>query len=678
MLQRHPLIFAAALLASLLLVSFAFWPSLHATFLLDDRPNLLPLKALVDNHHSFSAVVFGNQSGLLGRPVSLASFALDALSKGYTPESFRSTNILLHLICGLAALWFTGLCLEICGLPRHVAWLAAIGVATVWMLSPIQLSTVAYIVQRMTQLATLFTLAGLIFYVKSRLALERGDQQTGHGLLAICVFVCLPLAALSKESGLLLLLLLVPLEFMLLRPSGRIHTHTTINGLHLIIVGATLLVTILVIYSTLIQTHTGYQLRDYSAWERVLTQGRALWSYLITALVPDTIWIGVYHDDFPISRGLMQPATTLIALCAWLVVVGAALLSRRSALYPLGFGTLFFLLGHSMEASPLPLEPFFEHRNYLPMLGIYIGLAWTAWHVWHHARTTRLIRAALSALLVAWPALFAVQTHATAKTWSNTGLLLQLSETAHPDSFRLAVDLIDLYSRSNQLDESLQRIDKQIDRGAPKAGLTLQRIISFCNAGQSPSAEALRQLEQLRHLDRHAAYLMAAADQLISRVIEDECGGTLPKQDLFGALLGWLTALNTTAPSAVPYHDDARWMLNYHTARLAAHAGQWLPAVFLADQATRVQARAEAHLLLTQVLAAKACNDLALQALQRARELPGRELEVPLEIAEQAVIQSQASSQLPGESACDQAAGLIARQHASHEPQAPESNQQNP
>ena len=49
---------------------------------------------------------------------------------------------------------------------------------------------------------------------------------------------------------------------------------------------------------------------------------------------------------------------------------------------------LFFLVGHSMESTVIPLEMVYEHRNYLP--GMLVCLAMAAAIVLPAARSKRL------------------------------------------------------------------------------------------------------------------------------------------------------------------------------------------------------------------------------------------------------------------------------------------------
>jgi hypothetical protein len=106
---------------------------------------------------------------------------------------------------------------------------------------------------------------------------------------------------------------------------------------------------------------------DFTAWERLVTESRILWEYLFNAFVPQATNLGPFHDDYPVARSIMNPVT-LLAFSGWLVTFVAALFFRRR--YPLfAFAVLWFLGGHLLESTVIPLELYYEHRNYLPIVG---------------------------------------------------------------------------------------------------------------------------------------------------------------------------------------------------------------------------------------------------------------------------------------------------------------------
>jgi hypothetical protein len=140
--------------------------------------------------------------------------------------------------------------------------------------------------------------------------------------------------------------------------------------------------------------------------------------------------MGFFHDDIPVSRGLWSPVTTALSLLAWACVMGAALWWRRKSPLLL-FAMLFYLVAHSVESSILPLELVFEHRNYLPSVGVAILAAFAMLQFFMRFNQQRLW-IALCAMLGILATLLFVRTHA----WSDEMTLARFNVVNHPNSAR--------------------------------------------------------------------------------------------------------------------------------------------------------------------------------------------------------------------------------------------------
>jgi hypothetical protein len=101
-----------------------------------------------------------------------------------------------------------------------------------------------------------------------------------------------------------------------------------------------------------------------------------LWEYLLNAFLPRPGHFGPYHEAYPIARNLLEPAT-FISAASWIAVSALAVLWRRK--YSIvAFGVLWFLAGHLLESTTIPLEMYFEHRNYLPIVGPIFAIIYLA------------------------------------------------------------------------------------------------------------------------------------------------------------------------------------------------------------------------------------------------------------------------------------------------------------
>lgn len=426
-----------------------YLPGLTGHFIFDDGANIRINPYLHIDRLDFSAIwqaAFSGEAGPLKRPISMASFAVNYYLSGMDAYYFKLTNLGIHLINGVLIFFFTrlllGLHLRVRGVTddKSVVWMA-MAVAAIWLLHPFNLTGVLYVVQRMTSLAALFTLAGLTLYLHGRKKLLDGKRS---GLVAItaAILVFTPLAALCKESGALLPLFMLVIEATLLRwntPDRRS------RRVLILMVGLPIVIPLLLGIFYLLgkpgpMLAGGYSWRDFSLVERLMTEARVLWFYLHMIVLPSMGKMGLHHDDFLISKSLLSPWTTLPAIAGLLLLATGAFVARNKQ--PLiTFGITFFFAGHALESTIIPLELVFEHRNYLPMLGILLPLAYYALHPGLNVSSVRMRRIAFLMLLV----LFGALTATRAQQWGDTFIMRTLEVERHPRSVRAHTDLANLY-----------------------------------------------------------------------------------------------------------------------------------------------------------------------------------------------------------------------------------------
>ncbi|XSG84631.1 MAG: tetratricopeptide repeat protein [Methylohalobius sp. ZOD2] len=438
----------------------AFWtylPGLVGGFLFDDQPNLAlneSLKHAKPTWDSLTAVAFSGDAGPLKRPVSMLSFGLNVIVAGMAPYWFKFTNVLIHLFNGALVYGLTVLLLgvlrEVRGIsvgPRRARWIAA-AVSAVWLLHPLNLTSVTYTVQRMTSLAALFTFSGLILYVLGRRLWLRQPPRPRLGLALVLAGIggLGALAALSKENGLLIVVFAFLIEGLFFRfQAATPMLRRTAVGLNLAWAAVPALGgAVYYLGLHLDQLASGYGSRTFTLTERVLTEPRILWWYVHFLLVPDIRDMGLFHDDIPLSHGLLDPPMTLFAILEWgLVAVVAIALHRRAPVF--AFGVLFFLGGHAMESTIFPLEIVHEHRNYVPGYGVLLALFYYLLHPRFGRVLTRLrgapvggepLLAARVLAVVGFAALAAGGTWARSAAWSDQRRLAMAEVTHHPESAR--------------------------------------------------------------------------------------------------------------------------------------------------------------------------------------------------------------------------------------------------
>ena len=370
--MRNISIVGVSVLAAGALLLALYWAGLQGAFFFDDEPSILHAEGVrldMLSVGSLEEALASGRSGPSGRPVAQLSFALNHYFSGFAPFAFKATNLAIHVLCGVLAFWLAlrllaGQRSEIRQRPALV--LAGL-VASLWLLHPIQLTPVLHVVQRMTSLSALFLFAALLLHVMAR---EREGRAGWLGLM-IAWGVLWPLSYFSKETGALFPAFALAWELILRRSrkgglDGFARVFAVLSGLTFAGVA---------IYLAIPAGQwlwAGYALRDFSAVERMLTEGRVLWFYLGLILFPRLEALGLYHDDLAVSTGLIAPWTTLLALVG---LFGLIWLAWRVRLrMPLtAFGVAWFLIGHGLESTFLPLEIAHEHRNYVPLFGILLA-----------------------------------------------------------------------------------------------------------------------------------------------------------------------------------------------------------------------------------------------------------------------------------------------------------------
>lgn len=427
-MSKQQFLVSGLLLACLVLFSWAVLSQgLHNQAFIDDIANIAPIERIAKSPtwETTYKVIFNNKSGPFGRPLSMASFALDA---HYWPQQFSSLirhNILLHILSGVCVLWFSFLLFLKINLTTQKSFNLALVVSAVWIFHPLLVSTYLYAVQRMTILASIFCLLSLVTYLKLR---EQFYRNNIISLTLACALLSLPiaLAILSKENSFTVISLIGLTEMFIIAQLG-----ITPDKIRRAILVLAIISTSVALLAWIANYHDRYvfasQVRGFDLVERLLTQCRVLVDYLYNSLIPHRAGSGLFHDDIQVSRGPLSPISTLPSLILISTLTVCAITYFRRSPY-ICFAIAWFLLAHLTEASVIPLELKYEHRNYLPMVGLLIGLVLFVNHSF-----SKLWRALIpSVFLLAC----ITTTFSSVKLWSTPLLQSEIWRAEHPSSMR--------------------------------------------------------------------------------------------------------------------------------------------------------------------------------------------------------------------------------------------------
>jgi len=369
-----------AFVALLALAWLAYSPGLTSGFVFDDMGTLPALGATgpVDNAAAFWRYVTADSSDPTGRPLSMLSFLIDANDWPADPYPFKRTSVLLHLLNGALLTWFLARLGRTLGVPDDRSAAAAVLGAGLWLLHPLFASTTLYVVQREAMLPATFVLIGLLGYLAGRARSVRGDR-SGAWLSGFSIVACTGFAMLSKANGLLLPLLAWIVEAIALSPRAPVDDARTARGFRrmratVLALPTAILLAYLAKYAWGAFVDGISHVRPWTLGQRLLTEPRVLCDYLSLLWIPSPYTAGLFNDAYTASTDLLTPATTLPAIVFVFALIGAAFAVRKR--HPaLALAILFYFGGQLMESSVIPLELYFEHRNYVPAMLMFWPLA---------------------------------------------------------------------------------------------------------------------------------------------------------------------------------------------------------------------------------------------------------------------------------------------------------------
>jgi protein O-mannosyl-transferase len=372
--RGHSLLLAVIIVTLTLIYAGSF----RGTWVFDDIPNIVENPSVHLDRLDWSGLqkTFYGMGDSIKRPLAYLSFGLNYYTHGLEVFGYHLVNLIIH---GLATVFLYLLIYHMLHLPllarRYAgqARVAAFAAALLWATSPIQVTAVTYIVQRMASMAALFFIMAMLFYLFGRTA---PDPYRKAGWFGLCLLAGL-LSLACKENAAMLPVTLYLFDVLLIQGVDRVRfrRHLLLAAIPLALLAG---LAFLVSDPIRILTGGGYEDREFTALERLLTQPRVLIFYLSQMIYPIPERFALIHE-VQISRSLLAPWTTLPAIGFWLVWLGAGVyLAARRPL--ISFCLLFFMVNHAVESSIISLELVFEHRNYLPSMALFLlaGLGLTA------------------------------------------------------------------------------------------------------------------------------------------------------------------------------------------------------------------------------------------------------------------------------------------------------------
>lgn len=401
----------------LAIAAAVYWTGLQGSYLFDDYPNIVDNQGVQPPDASLPSLInaaLSSPASEFKRPLASLSFAINYLISGLDPFWMKVTNLVIHLLNGLLVFLLARVLLLVQEkdapmadrFPPVEVGIARVGVvgalvAGGWLLLPINLTGVLYVVQRMESMANLFVLIGLFGYVSGRrlmLASASASSAPGRGNFGFSAYfrgfvlcftsVTIPtaLGLLAKETAVMLPLYALLTEWALFQFGesvenkpfpGAAHAKTPrrdlrVVGLYLLVLVLPMLLGLVWLVPGLLKPET-WASRDFTLGTRLLSEARIVVDYIAWTLLPMPNALSFYHDDFRISIGLTTPWSTLGSIAFLIIFIGAAIwLRSRKPLVSLGMA--LFLGCQLLTGTILPLELIYEHRNYFASFGLLMAV----------------------------------------------------------------------------------------------------------------------------------------------------------------------------------------------------------------------------------------------------------------------------------------------------------------
>ncbi len=372
---RH--LIAIGLIVGVALVAYS--NTFHVPFHFDDRPDIVENPNVHLNVFTWDGLgrLIKNTYAVTIRVFSFYTLALNYYFGGFNVFGYHLVNFLIHIASGIFLYCFLLLTLNLPSLKEKygsISYKVALFSSLIFISHPIQTQSVTYIVQRMASMAGMFYLLSFVLYIKGR-------RSTGWPRVFYFGGTVLSylLGVFSKENVAILPLFIALYEFYFfqnfdLSPKGKkilfalLGMLLALGVLGFIVWGGRYMQ----------EVKEGYEYRaslsvPFTMWERILTQSRVVLYYLSLLAFPHPSRLNLDYD-FPVSKTILDPPTTLISILIIAGLIGYSIWTAKKRPV-LSFCILWYFGNLVIESSIFPLEMVYEHRLYLPAVGPFVLFA---------------------------------------------------------------------------------------------------------------------------------------------------------------------------------------------------------------------------------------------------------------------------------------------------------------
>ncbi len=422
------------------------------------------------------------------RPAADVTFALNYLAGGLDTMVYRVTNIGIHALNGLLIFLLFIHFLDISSSSRiedqNKKYFTALAASLVWLLHPLHIQSVTYIVQRETSMSAMFCLIALLCYITGRGYIQKKNNSHRSIIVPTISFSAAALfwiiAVLSKQNAVILPLLVFGYEILFHADKRNYDT----KALVFFSIFSLLVIFLFVIYflgdNPIAKIQGWYEDKPFTLSQRLLSEARVVIYYFSLLIYPNPSRLNLDYD-YPVSTGLISPPTTLICITAIAFMAGFILVLKNKK-HLVVFACFWYLAGLLVESTILPLALAFEHRTYLPTIFFFLPpVAWISKKI-KNMKVQVLLISFICLILATW-------THARNQIWKSDLSLWSDTAQKSPNKARPHVEVGNALKKRGDLNGALAEYKRgvELDPDFDRAHYNLANALSA--AGRLKEAE---------------------------------------------------------------------------------------------------------------------------------------------------------------------------------------------
>jgi len=477
------------LCAALIVFTLAtFWPVLHHEFINYDDPHYVTENDWVKSGLAWSSMKWALTTGHASNwhPMTWLSHMLDVQLFGLKPMGHHAMNLVFHATNSallLLLLW------QITG----AVWRSAF-VAALFALHPLHVESVAWVAERKDVLSTFFGLLCLMAYSKygSGVRVQSGPGRVSPRFWYGTAFLLLAFGLMSKPMLVTWPFLMLLLDFWPLqriKPSPLTSQLLPLKSLVMEKIPFLFLVAISCWVTLAVQHDAMSTTTELPVGERL---GNAL--VATVAYLKQTIWPTVLSVFYPFARPL---ATSQWIVATMLVLITTVLVLRSARKQPFALvGWLWYLIAlvPVIGIVQVGAQARADRYTYLPLIGIFVLLVWTAAQLplWHGRA-----RSAFGALAFAMVVTLALLTRDQLQYWRNSESLFAHATRVTQQNFIAWAGLGIVEYRRENYELAAENLKQALEYAPPEK--PVDQIKFFLGAAlqkQGKGREALPFLEE--------------------------------------------------------------------------------------------------------------------------------------------------------------------------------------